>query len=266
MLNTKRKVPFSVLIIASMIGMLALLLLSSFGSKKRYVHHDELTINHITQGFANIYVVQQDNKLLMIDSGNPDKGDALASELLKIGINPRDIDYLILTHAHPDHAGNARYFQMKFGVKVISGNGEEDMIERHGEDEHLCPTGFLGRIVKKTVAQKRYDPFLPDITVAAEFDLKDLGFDGSIIPIPGHTPGSLVVTIGEAVFVGDIIRGKALNKKKPARHIFVCDFDQNLTNIETISRFKNVNYWYPGHGGPLQLEEIQRFITKEKSK
>ena len=204
---TKRKSPFSVLIIVAMIGILALLLFSSFGSKKRHIHHDGFTINHITQGFANIYVVLQGDKLLMIDSGNPDKGEALAFELLKIGINPRDIDYLILTHGHPDHAGNARYFQLKYGIKVISGNGEEDMIEKQGEDERLCPTGFMGRIVERTIAQKRYERFVPDITVANEFDLKDLGYEGSILPIPGHTAGSLVVTIGDAVFVGDIIRG-----------------------------------------------------------
>ena len=249
-----------------MIGILALLLFSSFGSKKRYIHHNGFNINHIKQGFANIYVVQQDNKLLMIDSGNPNKGDVLASELLKIGINPRDIDYLILTHGHPDHAGNARYFQTKYGIKVISGNGEEGMIEKQGEDENLCPTSFMGRIVQKTIAQKRYERFIPDITIENRFDLKDFGYEGSIVPMSGHTIGSLVVTIGDAVFVGDIIRGKTLNKKKPTRHIFVCDFDQNLLNIETISQFKNAKYWYPGHGGRLKLEDIQQFITKEKSK
>ncbi|MEL6918759.1 MAG: MBL fold metallo-hydrolase, partial [Bacteroidota bacterium] len=76
----------------------------------------------------------------------------------------------------------------------------------------------------------------------------------------------LVVAIGDAVFVGDIVRGKILNKKKPTRHLFVCDPIQNLTNIERIAQLRDISYWYPGHGGPIAYKSMRQFINKEKLK
>ena len=257
--------------IISVIGMATVFfflsrLLESANRKGEYAIGKGIMVWHIVQNNANIYLVKTPRHYLMIDSGNPDKAEKLLTDIQKIGINPSDIDYLILTHAHPDHAGNTRHFQEKYGTKVIAGLGEEDLIKNKGEDINLCPTGFLGRIIQKTVAQKRYKPFVPDLTIGDSFNLKELGIQGTIFPIPGHTKGSLVISIGNAVFVGDIIRGKALQNKKPARHIFVCDFDQDLMNIETVAKIKGIQTWFPGHGGPLNQNDVLRFIHKEKSK
>ncbi len=266
MSKNKAKYPIRLTALILALGTIPLVLLSSFGTKKRYVHHKDFNVTHIKQGFANVYVAQQGDKIVMIDSGNPEKSHDLESRLLNMGINPKSIEYLILTHAHPDHAGNARYFQEKYGMQILSGIGEKEIIANQGEDGNLCPIGFMGTMVGKTIAKERYAPFETDIYIKDEFDLKTLGFDGIIVPFPGHTPGSLIVYLGDAVFVGDIIRGKTLNKKKPTRHLFVCDFDQNLANIEAISKLKGVKHWYPGHGGPLVQEDVKQFINKEKSK
>lgn len=241
-------------------------LLESAKRKGEYAIRNDTMVWHIVQNNANIYLVKTLDSYLLIDSGNPDKAENLIAEIQKIGIRPSDIDYLILTHAHPDHAGNTRHLQEKYGTKVIAGSGEEDIIKKKGEDTNLCPTGFLGRIIQKTVAQKRYEHFAPDIVIGDSFNLKELGIQGTIFPLPGHTKGSLVISIGKAVFVGDIIRGKVLQNKKPTRHIFVCDFDQDLINIETVATIKGVQTWFPGHGGPLGQEDVLKFLNEEKSK
>ena len=244
----------------------ALNLTYTIGDNTEYGVENDVEIFTISESFSNVYVIKFSNGALLVDSGNPNKAEKIVAQLKKIGISPSEIDYLILTHAHPDHAGNARYFQKKHGIKVIAGSGELEIINTQGEDHTLCPTGFLGKIVAKTIAQKRYPSFVPDLLIKVKFDLRQIGFEGSIIPVAGHTPGSLVVKIGEAVFVGDIIRGKSLNKTKPTRHIFICDFGQNLKNIERISKLKNVRKWYPGHSGPFTQRAVTRFINKEKSK
>ncbi len=224
------------------------------------------TVWQIVQNSANIFLVKTCDRYLLIDSGIPGKAKKLVAEIEKIGISPSKIDYLILSHAHPDHAGNAKYFQEKFGIEIIAGSGEEEMINKKGEDTNLCPTGFLGEIIQRTVARKRYDTFIPDIVISEKFDLSEIGFQGTILPMSGHTEGSLVISIRTAVFVGDVIRGKALQSKKPTRHVFVCDYDKNLKNIETISKIEGVQTWFPGHGGPLVQEDVLKFISKEKLK
>lgn len=240
-----------------------------YGSNPISLHtlsNSTLEVAKITQKFANIYIVESNNKRLLIDAGNPHKAEKIVEKLKRLGISPPDIDYLILTHAHPDHAGNAAYFQKTFGTKLIAGKGDLELIQNKGSDSLLCPTGITGKIVKSTIAKKRYLPFTPDILLDKPFDLQKLGITGEIIPMSGHTSGSLVIKISNAVFVGDIIRGKTFNKEKPTRHIFVCDFENNLKNIQTISNLKGIEYWYPGHGGPMKQKDVLTFIEKEKLK
>jgi glyoxylase-like metal-dependent hydrolase (beta-lactamase superfamily II) len=55
----------------------------------------------------------------------------------------------------------------------------------------------------------------PQILLEGEFDLKDYGIEGKIIPTPGHTPGSVSVLLAGAVrWWGYDIR-RAAEKKQP---------------------------------------------------
>lgn len=225
-----------------------------------------LDVLKINQKSTNIYAIKTNGKYLLIDSGRPNSNEQLIKELKENNISPSAIDYLILTHAHPDHAGNAFFFQQNFGTKIIAGKGDNEIIMQNGKDTLLCPTGLIGKLVENTIAKEKYEAFDTDIQIEQPFDLKQIGLAGQIIPMPGHTPGSLMVKIENSVFVGDIIKGQMLNKDKPARHIFVCDYGQNLMNIEKIAALEDVAYWYPGHGGPLRQEDVKKFIDKENLK
>ena len=56
---------------------------------------------------------------------------------------------------------------------------------------------------------------------------------GAIVPLPGHTPGSLVVTIAGAAFVGDLFRGGIVGS--PAEvHFYMCDLDDNHRDVRTL--------------------------------
>lgn len=241
----------------------------SFRGYKKAIYTSEnghYKVFKTTQDFANIYLLDFGGQYLLIDSGSPGGERKLESWLGEIGVSPEDIDYLILTHGHPDHAGSAYYFQHKYDLKIIAGNGDNPIINQSGRDTTLCPTGIVGRLIQKTIAQKRYSTFRPDIVIDSTFELHELGLQVSVIPVPGHTPGSLIVKVDKTVFVGDIIKGQNFNPRKPARHIFICDLDRNLNNIEYISQLEQVEYWLPGHGGLLLQQDVLSFIQKEKLK
>lgn len=40
--------------------------------------------------------------------------------LRKMGLDPKDVRWVVVTHSHADHFGGAKYFQDKYGAKVIS--------------------------------------------------------------------------------------------------------------------------------------------------
>jgi metallo-beta-lactamase class B len=93
--------------------------------------------------------------------------------LTKLGLNPRDIKYVIISHAHGDHDQGAAELQKRFGAKVVMGADDwEATLQR--------PATAAGGVPKR------------DIAVGPEgmkLTLGDTTVD--IVATPGHSPGTL---------------------------------------------------------------------------
>ena len=44
----------------------------------------------------------------------------LVPNMVALGLDPKNIKYIVITHEHPDHYGGARYLQKTYGAKVIA--------------------------------------------------------------------------------------------------------------------------------------------------
>lgn len=242
---------------------LGIILMSSCSYKLRKHPNN---VYQLSKSGVNIYIIEQNNSFLMIDSGTPKQGEKIEKALLKNNLSPEKIKYLIITHAHHDHAGSASYFQQKFNTKLIIGKKDLIMINNHGKDNHLCPQGLFAKISKPFINNSHYLPFVPDILIDKNFDLKNIGFSGQIIPLAGHTPGSLLIKIDTSIFVGDLIRGGIINNTSPKTHFFMCNLEDNYKNIQFVSKIPNIKNWYLGHFGPIQKNDILKYIQDEKTK
>jgi metallo-beta-lactamase class B len=49
--------------------------------------------------------------------------------LRKLGFDPADIKYVIVSHGHGDHAGGAKFLQDTFGAQVLMGAADWDLVE-----------------------------------------------------------------------------------------------------------------------------------------
>jgi metallo-beta-lactamase class B len=98
--------------------------------------------------------------------------EEVAGGLKKLGLDPADIKYAIVTHPHPDHHGGAKFLQDRFGARVIMSAADWDFLERTNGTK---PT----RDMVATDGQKLT---LGDTTV-------------TLYITPGHTPGTLSVLI-----------------------------------------------------------------------
>ena len=91
----------------------------------------------------------------------------------KLGLNPRDIKYVIISHAHGDHDQGAALLQSRYGAKVVMGAADWDATLQR-------PANAAGGVPKR------------DITVGPEGFKLTLGETTvDIVPTPGHTPGTL---------------------------------------------------------------------------
>ena len=227
-----------------------------------YKVHQHKNIYTVSKSGTNFYLIKEHDQFLMVDCGTPNNGDKIKKTLLKNNINPFKIKYLFLTHAHYDHAGNAAYFQENFKTKIIVGKGDLDMIKNHGKDSLLCSTNSIAKIGKLFIKNTKYASFIPDIIITNPFNLNSLNFTGTIIPLAGHTKGSLILKTGATVFVGDLIRGNIFNSSKPERHFYMCNLKDNYMDVKYVSNLPNIKTWYLGHSGSLTNNSILHFLNK----
>jgi metallo-beta-lactamase class B len=93
--------------------------------------------------------------------------------LSKLGLNPNDIKYVIISHAHGDHDQGAAELQRRYGAKVVMGAADWDSTLQR-------PATATGGVPKRDVAvgPEGAKVTLGDTTV-------------TIVATPGHTPGTL---------------------------------------------------------------------------
>ena len=123
------------------------------------------------------WAVTTSEGIILVDAFGPGGTEQrLLGNLRKAGLDPAQIKIVIVTHAHGDHGGGAKYLQDKVGAKVVMS----------AQDWELAETGRMGGLDN---VPKR------DIVVA-DGDKVTLG-DTSVTTVftPGHTPGSISVIV-----------------------------------------------------------------------
>ena len=114
--------------------------------------------------------------IVLIDTIFPYNSEELiVAGLRKLGLDARNIKYVLISHAHSDHIGGAEMLQTKYGARVVMGAPDWDTVAK-----------FPNRY--KTMAPKR------DI-VATDGMKITLGSETVTIWLtPGHTPGTMSYT------------------------------------------------------------------------
>jgi len=93
--------------------------------------------------------------------------------LTRLGLNPRDVKYVLISHAHGDHDQGAALLQTRYATRVVMGAADWDATLQR-------PATAAGGVPKR------------DIVVGPEglkITLGDITVD--VIATPGHTPGTL---------------------------------------------------------------------------
>ncbi|MCD6417042.1 MAG: MBL fold metallo-hydrolase, partial [Planctomycetes bacterium] len=146
----------------------------------------------------NSYVVRLGDELVMIDAGDleTETFDLMQTNCAAWGIRLERIRYLLVTHAHFDHAGHASRLQ-QMGVKVVTNQDGADALAS-GDDRCI---GYA--------VHRRFEPCKADYVVK---DGDELDAGGSVIrciEAPGHAGSCVIYEIvldeRRLWFVGDVI-------------------------------------------------------------
>ncbi len=174
---------------------------------------------------ANCYLLL-DEKKAIIDVG----GDVqFILNAIRRHIDPRELDYVILTHSHYDHAAAAGY--LKEIAKIAIHRDEYALLKAQNFTSYLFGVSFK--------------PFEPDIVLKGGevFELGELSLE--VIHTPGHSPGSICLYEPEKkwLFSGDTVFaygsfGRVDLPGGSARQL--------IESLEKLSKL-DVENLYPGH-------------------
>jgi len=174
-----------------------------------------------------VYLVDA-GELVMVDAGADNSSDRLVDNIQTLGLMPERLSTIIVTHAHIDHIGALSELKRKYGVKIIA----------HEEDTAAISSG---RNVGAEYYGVKYEPCEVDIILKGVEDNLDIGnIRFNFHHVPGHTPGSIVVTIKSDVntvlfgqdihgpyhpmWGGDIVKAiKSLKKLKSLKADILCE-------------------------------------------
>ena len=184
---------------------------------------------------ANCYLVPAQDGWLMIDTGWPDTFAQLLQLLNQNDISVNEINYLVVTHFHPDHAGLAQILKdlgtnlilHEYQVPYIS---KLNLLFKKNPKANFRDITTTGNII---VSEERSSEFL-----------KSIGIDGQLISTPAHSDDSISLVIEDCcAFIGDL----------PAPAIEEAYQDLVIDDSWDMIKKHHVHTIYPGHDEPYQI-------------
>lgn len=222
----------------------------------------ERTIIPIPLGVTTAYLLKGP-KPILIDTGYPGNEGIILQRMVDLGMDPKTLSLIILTHGHDDHFGSAEALREATGAKIVVHELDAENLRR-GYNSRLMPFGKLGRLVSIFVAKegKQRNGFEPDILISDTLDLHAYGIAGRVIWTPGHTPGSVSIVLesGEAI-IGDLMMA-FVRTHRPGYPIWVNDSEQVKASIQKVMTYQPTKI-YASHGGPFKPRKVWKRFDLE---
>ena len=208
-----------------------------------------------------------DGQVTLVDMGIKASGPKVVAALGAVGSGPSDVTRLLLTHAHPDHAGGAAHVAAATG-RAFAVHEADAAYAREGKSPPRDRSFLLGRLLERS-SRTRTD-YAP---VRVERELTD----GEVLPVagglrvvhtPGHSPGhvsflheqtGLLIT-GDAMF-------NVLGLRWPIK-AFCTDFAMTRRTAHVLGELDYTLAAFT-HGKELRdrpREAIRAFLMKDASR
>ncbi len=216
--------------------------------------------------FINSYAfVDDDGSVTLVDCGLKRAPAKIVSALASIGKHPRDVQRIVLTHAHFDHSGGAARM-----VDETAAVG----VDVHADDAEYVRTGTrvpgdMASTAGRILARAPWGDFqaTPVSAELADGQVLDVAGGLRILHTPGHTPGHIsLLHPGSGVLItGDSIFNMNSRMSWPTK-VVCTSFRQN---VETAHALGEVDYSIAAftHGPEIRenaREQVRGFLRRAR--
>jgi len=181
---------------------------------------------------AHTYLLRGRRRVALIDSGLPTTTGYQAACLATLGLAPSDIDIVVLTHEHIDHAGGAAYF------------APHCLIAAHAQAANKLHLADEFSLMSKAFSQSLAS-FEVDLIVNEGSALDLGGLTLEVIHTPGHCSGSICLyePNRRMLFSADTIMAKGVVGGVLASG----NTSDYISSLRRLQRLR-VDLMLPGHG------------------
>lgn len=185
-----------------------------------------------------LFLEEKSRELLIIDPG--EDANFIAEKIVQSGTKPKAI---MATHGHFDHLLGAKELQLTFDIPFYIHKKDKFLVTRMQE----TAAHFLGRETVETS---------PSINAFVHEQDRICGL--TVLPTPGHTPGSICLAGDEVIFTGDtIFAGGAVGRTD----FSYSDRDALEHSFRKILSFPPKTVIYPGHGEATTVQKEKKYHT-----
>ncbi|WP_096200864.1 MBL fold metallo-hydrolase [Bacillus sp. FJAT-45350] len=231
---------------------------------------------HLIDGFdldmpsrTGSYVIQED-KLTLVETGPSNSIPYILKGLNELQLDPKDIEYIIVTHIHLDHSGGA-------GLLLKDCPNAKIVVHPRGARHLVDPSRLVqgARAVYGEDFDRLFSPVLPiaeeKLLVMEDGDTLQIGENCTLTfyDTPGHADHHFSIhdPISNGIFTGDTLGVRYEEHRDLGEKLFLPSTspsqfkpDAVLSSLERIKEL-NVSKIYFGHfGAESDVEEVYRQI------
>lgn len=217
-------------------------------------------IHRLSSVCTNWYLLEEGGRLTVLDGGLPGDWTEFSSALLRLGHSPTDIEAVLITHHHPDHAGNAEHLRSA-GARVFAHLADapflrgDKQLPRGGHIRflwHPWYAAYMLRLLAKGITRV---PAVGRLDTMSDGEVLDVPGSPRVVHAPGHTAGSCALFLekrsllfsGDALVTLDMTRGR--RGPQIIRGPVTEDADQAFESLDVLAA-TNAEIVLPGHGEP----------------
>lgn len=215
--------------------------------------------------FINSFAfLEADGSVTLVDCGLDRAPAKIVAGLQAIGRHPRDVQRIVLTHAHSDHAGGASAMLEHTGVSGVDAHADDAGFLRTGESPPVDVSTTSGRVFTRIGAGSF--TAVPIANELQDGEVLDVAGGLRVVHTPGHTPGHVALLHESS---GVLITGDSIFNFRALRSWPFAAFCTNYAQCkQTAYRLADLDFTIAAftHGPEIRTgarEEIRRFLTRK---